>query len=127
MEIVPFNGGLKKQWSRRGYNRNYSFNLSSSSTKRRNLKTAKLGGHTKQSVRITQSPEVCLSLPGPSPQKLWRRIKNTVFGSKKVIPEARNGPPLANSRTEFENRLFFEIYKSTAASLELGYTPSAAN
>ncbi|KZV21663.1 hypothetical protein F511_00147 [Dorcoceras hygrometricum] len=122
MEITPFSGSLKKQWSSRGYNHNYSFKLSSSSTNRRSLKTAKFGGHTKQ------SPEVFLSLPaGPSPQKLWRRMKNCVFGSKKVIPEARSGPPMANSRTEFENRLFLEIYKSTASSLELGYTPSVAN
>ncbi|KAK6151009.1 hypothetical protein DH2020_015941 [Rehmannia glutinosa] len=43
-----------------------------------------------------------------------------VFGVKR-IPKARDAK-MAYSRTEFENRLIFEIYKSMVASYELGYS-----
>ncbi|KAI3451792.1 hypothetical protein Pfo_008457 [Paulownia fortunei] len=129
MEIIPFTG---RQWRRRGYNR-------LSPTNRRNMKVAKLGaGKSKRSWRLRLAPKLRL-IRLASPLKLWYKMKNAymnmmlrfatnsgssnsvnVFGVKR-IPKARNAP-MAYSRTEFENRLIFEIYKSMVASFELGYT-----
>ncbi|GFP85336.1 hypothetical protein PHJA_000677300 [Phtheirospermum japonicum] len=70
--------------------------------------------------------------------RLWCRFKNAymkmmlrlanasgtsnaanAFGQKR-IPKARDAP-MNYSRTEFDNRLVLEIYKSMVSSLELGY------
>ncbi|KAL0450035.1 UNVERIFIED_CONTAM: hypothetical protein Slati_1559900 [Sesamum latifolium] len=128
---IPFGGSLRRQWRRRGYNR-------LSPTNRRNLKVARLGAAGKRSWRLKLAPKLRL-IRLPSPFKLWCKLKNayvnmmlrfaasagysntaSVFGTKR-IPKAR-GESMAYSRTEFENRLVFEIYKSVVASLELGYS-----
>ncbi|XP_051126841.1 uncharacterized protein LOC127248521 [Andrographis paniculata] len=127
MEIIaPFTGSLRRQWRRRGYNR------LSPSRNRRNLRVEKLGaGNTKRfSWRFRLGRKLRLAA---SPARLWWRMKNAyvnmmlrlgapnAFGNKR-IPKAREGPPMAYSKTEFENRLVFEIYKSMVSSFELGYT-----
>ncbi|KAL0343384.1 UNVERIFIED_CONTAM: hypothetical protein Sangu_1225800 [Sesamum angustifolium] len=128
---IPFGGSLRRQWRRRGYNR-------LSPTNRRNLKLARLGAARNRSWRLRLAPKLRL-IRLASPFKLWHKLKNaymnmmlrfaasagysntaSVFGAKR-IPKAR-GAPMAYSRTEFENRLVLEIYKSVVASLELGYS-----
>ncbi|KAL8034441.1 hypothetical protein ABFX02_12G028500 [Erythranthe guttata] len=139
MEITPFRG----QWRRKaGYNR-------ISPTNRRNVKTARFGtgnssggggGGGKRPWRLRIGRKLRLMrLAAASPMKLWYRFKNAymkmmlslsetagtsnsgnVFGTKR-IPKAREAAPMAYSRSEFENRLVLEIYKSMVASLELGY------
>ncbi|KAK6151018.1 hypothetical protein DH2020_015950 [Rehmannia glutinosa] len=125
-------GSLRRQWKRRGYNR-------LSPTNRRNTKVARFGAaNSKRSWRLRLAPKLRL-IRLASPLKLWSRLKNAyvnmmlrfannsgssnsvnVFGVKR-IPKARDAK-MAYSRTEFENRLIFEIYKSMVASYELGYS-----
>ncbi|GER35603.1 phytochrome interacting factor 3 [Striga asiatica] len=127
---MEVNQSAGSQRRKRGYNR---LTLSS----RRNLKVSKLGG-SKRSWRLRLTPKLRL-VRLASPLRLWRRLKNAymnmmlkfagngsgganavnAFGVKR-IPKAR-GVPMAYSRTEFENRLIFEIYKSMVDSFELGY------
>ncbi|XP_051140652.1 uncharacterized protein LOC127258056 [Andrographis paniculata] len=122
METVPFSGRR-----RRGYNR-------LSPPHRRSLKVAKFGG-SRRSWRLRMgAPKLRLIRLAASPLRLWYRLKNAYmnmmlrvrlgsapeFGGKR-IPEAR-ASPVAYSRSEFENRLVFEIYKSMVASFELGYS-----
>ncbi|GFP96978.1 hypothetical protein PHJA_001841900 [Phtheirospermum japonicum] len=116
-------------WRKRGYNR-------LSPTNRRNVKVVRFG-NSKRSWRLRLAPKLRL-IQLASPLKLWRRLKNAylnmmirfagnsgssnavnAFGVKR-IPKAR-GAPMAYSRSEFENRLIFEIYKSMVDSFELGY------
>ncbi|KAK4426612.1 hypothetical protein Salat_1429900 [Sesamum alatum] len=139
MEIVPLNGSLvKRQWRRRGYNK-------LSPTSRRTVKIVKFGAGSaspsKRSWRLRLPPKLRL-VRLASPLRLWHRLKNAymkmmlrfantsgtsnsvnIFGAKR-IPKARD-VPAAHSRSEFENRLILEIYKSMVASLELGYTPNS--
>ncbi|KAL8472636.1 hypothetical protein ACS0TY_029733 [Phlomoides rotata] len=122
MEIMPFSTRRRS-----GYNR-------SSPKNRRNLKVARLGAE-KRSWRLRLAPKLHLA----SPVKLLYKLKSVytsmmlklatnsgssnstnVFGTKR-IPESREAK-MGYSRTEFENRLVFEIYKSMSSSLELGYT-----
>nr|QIQ54444.1 big root biomass [Sesamum alatum] len=129
---IPFSASLRRQWRKRGYNR-------LSPTNRRNLKVARLGAGRNRSWRLRLAPKLRLIRLAASPFKLWYKLKNayinmmlrfaasagysntsSVFGAKR-IPKAR-GAPMAYSRTEFENRLVFEIYKSVVASLELSYS-----
>ncbi|KAG8384110.1 hypothetical protein BUALT_Bualt04G0083900 [Buddleja alternifolia] len=134
MEIMSYNGSLRRQWrSRRGYNR-------VSPSNRRNLKVARFGsaGNSKRSWRLRLAPKLRL-VRLASPLKLWYKFKNAymnmmlkfatnsgssnsgnIFGAKR-IPKARDVPNMGYSRTEFENRLIFEIYKNMVASFELGY------
>lgn len=127
MEIIPFAGSLRR---RRGYNR-------LSPTNRRNIKVARFGAG-KRSWRLRLAPKLRL-IRLASPLKLWYKLKNaymnmmlriatnsgssnsTNFFGTKRIPKARD-VPMAYSRTEFENRLVFEIYKSMVPSYELGYS-----
>ncbi|KAH6799293.1 hypothetical protein C2S51_035777 [Perilla frutescens var. frutescens] len=130
MEIVALSGN--RRWRKRGYNR-------LSPTNRRTIKIVRLNDGSKRSWRLRLVPKLRL-MRLASPVKLWYRFKNAymkmmlkfanitgtshaaanVFGAKR-IPKAREAPPMAYSRTEFENRLILEIYKSMVASLELGY------
>ncbi|PIN09977.1 hypothetical protein CDL12_17435 [Handroanthus impetiginosus] len=128
MDLIPFT--FKRQWRRRGYNR-------LSPTNRRNLKAARFGTG-KRSWRLRIARKLRL-IRLASPMKLLYKLKNAYmntmlriaarsgssnsgnfFGLKR-IPKARE-VPMAYSRTEFENRLIFEIYKSMVASYELGYS-----
>ncbi|KAI3462565.1 hypothetical protein Pfo_019228 [Paulownia fortunei] len=134
MEVIPFNGNLvNRRWRRRGYNR-------LSPTNRRNVKIVRFGtgnSSSKRSWRLRLAPKLRL-IRLASPLKLWCRLKNAYmkmmlrlantsgtsnsgnfFGAKR-IPKARDAP-MDYSRTEFENRLILEIYKSMVASIELGY------
>ncbi|KAL8472635.1 hypothetical protein ACS0TY_029732 [Phlomoides rotata] len=131
MELIPFAGSLSRQWRRRsGYNR-------LSPKNRRSMKVAQFGAG-KRSWRLRLAPKLRL-LRLASPVKLLYKLKsvytnmmlklatnigtsnsNNVFGTKR-IPKSRDAK-MEHSRTEFENRLVFEIYKSMSASLELGYS-----
>lgn len=125
MGINPFSGSLgKKQWKRRGYNR-------ITPTNRKNVKIVRFGTANKRPWRLRLAPKLRV-MRLASPMKLWFRFKNAymkmmlrisntgnLFGDKR-IPQARDAP-MAYSRSEFENRLVLEIYKSMVASLELGY------
>ncbi|KAL8472634.1 hypothetical protein ACS0TY_029093 [Phlomoides rotata] len=123
MEIMAFSTRRRS-----GYNR-------SSPKNRRSLKVARLGAE-KRSWRLRLAPKLRLA----SPVKLWYKMKsvytnmmlklatnsgssnsNNVFGAKRINPESGDGK-MEYSRTEFENRLVFEIYKSISSSLELGYS-----
>ncbi|XP_075475844.1 uncharacterized protein LOC142513050 [Primulina tabacum] len=129
METIPFTKSLSRQWRRRGYSR--------LSPRRRNLKAARFGGNLKSSwkVRIKRKLRLVRLV---SPLKLWYSFKNAytnmmlrlantshtansgnLFGEKR-IPKARDIKQ-TYTRSEFENRLVLEIYKSMVASLELGY------
>ncbi|KAG6412466.1 hypothetical protein SASPL_125145 [Salvia splendens] len=131
MEITAFNGSpVTRRWRKRGYNR-------LSPPNRRSLKVVRLNS-SKRSWRLRLTPKLRL-VRLASPMKLWCRFKNaymkmmlkfaniagtsgaanTAFGANR-IPKARDAP-MEYSRTEFENRLVLEIYKSMVASLELGY------
>lgn len=120
------------QRRRRGYNR-----LSPS---KRSLKIVRFGsGNSKRSWKIRIAPKLRL-IKLVSPLKLFLRLKNAyvnmmlrlanntntsnsgnVFGEKR-IPKARDAP-VSYSRSEFENRLMLEIYKSMVSSLELHGVP----
>ncbi|KAL6587845.1 hypothetical protein OROMI_000823 [Orobanche minor] len=133
MEIVPYGRRIKRQWKKRLYNK-------LSATNKGNVKVVKLGTYSSNSGskprrpwRLRLAPKLRLVRLQASPLKLWSRFKNAymkmmlkvantanVFGEKR-IPTARDLPTAAYSRTEFENRLVLEIYKSMVASLELGY------
>ncbi|KZV20387.1 hypothetical protein F511_41551 [Dorcoceras hygrometricum] len=129
MEIIPLTKSLSRQWRRRGYSR--------LSPTRRSLKTARFGGNLKRSWKVRVARKLRL-VRLVSPLKLWHRFKNAymnmmlrlangshmansgnLFGEKR-IPKARD-LDVNYSRSEFENRLILEIYKSMVASLELGY------
>ncbi|XP_057809049.1 uncharacterized protein LOC131023542 [Salvia miltiorrhiza] len=128
MEITPLNGSVvSRRWRKRGYSR-------LSPTNRRSLKVVRLNS-SKRSWRLRLAPKLRL-MRLASPLKLWYKFKNAymsmmlkfahttgtsdaALGAKR-IPKARQ-PAMAYSRTEFENRLVLEIYKSMVASLELGY------
>ncbi|KAL3640413.1 hypothetical protein CASFOL_015381 [Castilleja foliolosa] len=132
MEIIPYSGKLiKKQYWRKitGYNK-----LSSSNNKR-NVKVVRFGANKpRRPWRLRLAPRLRLARLA-SPMKLWCRFKDaymkmmlklantsgtgSVFGRKR-IPGARDAK-MGYSRTEFENRLILEIYKSMVPSLELGY------
>ncbi|KAL9158438.1 hypothetical protein ABFS82_08G068900 [Erythranthe guttata] len=132
MEIIQFGGSLSRRWRRRGYNK-------LSPTNRRSVKVVRFGAaNSNRSWRMKLAPKLRL-IRLASPLKLWNRLKNaymnmmigfasnsgsangvSVFGAKR-IPKSRDAP-MAYSRTEFENRLVFEIYKSMVASFELGYS-----
>ncbi|CAI9766911.1 unnamed protein product [Fraxinus pennsylvanica] len=90
------------------------------------------GNREKRSWRIKIHRRLRLKLS--SPLKLWCKLKNAymnmmlklarntgsginLFGSKR-IPKARQIPN-NYSRTEFENRLVYEIYKNMVPSYEL--------
>ncbi|KAL8532063.1 hypothetical protein ACS0TY_008609 [Phlomoides rotata] len=129
MKIMPFRGSFsKRQWRRRGgYNR-------LSSPNKTKVKIVRFGTG-KRLWRLRLAPKLRLfRLASP----LWVRFKNAyvkmmlklanttgtsnspnVFGAKR-IPQARP-EPVPYTRTEFENRLVLEIYKSMVSSLELGY------
>ncbi|KAH6755979.1 hypothetical protein C2S52_009607 [Perilla frutescens var. hirtella] len=127
MEIMQFATSMRR---RRGYNR--------LSPKNRNkMKVVRFGG-AKRSWRLRLAPKLRL-IRLASPLKLWSKLKNAyvnmmlklanssgssnntgVFGAKR-IPKSRD-LPASYSRSEFENRLIFEIYKSMVSSYELGYT-----
>ncbi|KAL1566621.1 hypothetical protein AAHA92_02209 [Salvia divinorum] len=132
MEITALNGSpVMRRWRKRGYSR-------LSPTNRRSLKVVRLNS-PKRSWRLRLTPKLRL-VRLASPMKLWCRFKNaymkmmlrfanitgtsgaanTAFGTKRIPNKAREAP-MAYSRTEFENRLVLEIYKSMVASLELGY------
>ncbi|PIN01712.1 hypothetical protein CDL12_25781 [Handroanthus impetiginosus] len=128
MEIIPLSGRR-----RRSYNK-------LSPTKKRNVKVVKFGAGTTsrpRSWRLRLAPKLRL-VRLVTPLKLWYKFKNAymkmmlriannsgtsngvnVFGTKR-IPKARD-VPTAYPRSDFENRLILEIYKSMVASLELGY------
>ncbi|KAL2504366.1 Uncharacterized protein Adt_19987 [Abeliophyllum distichum] len=133
MEIIsnPLNGTLSKrqQRRRRGYNR--------STNRKNNMKTIQFGGATTRSWRFRLTPKLGLKMA--SPLKLWFKLKNAymnvmlklatnsgtskdgnIFGAKR-IPKVRQ-VPTDYSRTEFDNRLIHEIYKSMVASMELSST-----
>ncbi|XP_073017986.1 uncharacterized protein [Primulina eburnea] len=129
MEIIPFTKSIGRQWRRRGYSR--------LSPTRRNLKKARFGGNPKRSWKVRIARKLRL-VRVVSPLKLWYRLKNAymsmmmrladsshtansgnLFGEKRV-PKARD-LKTTYSKSEFENRLILEIYKSMVASLELGY------
>ncbi|KAL6507502.1 hypothetical protein OROGR_023697 [Orobanche gracilis] len=132
MEIIPYGRRIKRQWKKRLYNK-------LSATNDGNVKIVKLGtsrnrdSKPRHPWRLRLAPKLRLARLQASPLKLWCRFKNAymkmmlklantgnVFGEKR-IPDARDLPTAAYSRTEFENRLVLEIYKSMVASLELGY------
>ncbi|KAL2457624.1 uncharacterized protein Fot_20509 [Forsythia ovata] len=132
MEIIsnPLNGTLsKRQQRRRGCNR--------LTNRKNNVKTIRFGGSTTRSWRFRLAPKLGLKMA--SPLKLWLKLKNTymnmmlklatnsgtskggnTFGAKR-IPKVRE-VPTDYSRTEFDNRLIHEIYKSMVASMELSST-----
>ncbi|XP_073280546.1 uncharacterized protein [Primulina huaijiensis] len=129
MEIISFDG--KQQGRRRGYNR--------LSPTKRSLKIVRLRSNSKRSWKMRIAPKLRL-IRLVSPLKLWWRLKNAyvntmlrlanssntansgnMFGEKR-IPKAR-GAPVSHSRSEFENRLVLEIYKSMVSSLELHGLP----
>ncbi|XP_073029920.1 uncharacterized protein [Primulina eburnea] len=130
METIPFTKSLSRQWRRRGYSTRLS-------PTRRKLKAERFGGNLKCSwkVRIKRKLRLVRLV---SPWKLWYSFKNAytnmmlrlantshtansgnLFGQKR-IPKARDLKQ-TYTRSEFENRLILEIYKSMVASLELGY------
>lgn len=126
METIsnPFNGTLsrRQQFRRRVYNR--------LTNRKNNVKTMR-------SWRFRLNPKLGLKIA--SPLKLWFKLKNAymnmmlklatstgtsksgnMFGAKR-IPKVRL-VPTDYSRTEFDNRLIHEIYKSMVASSELSST-----
>lgn len=118
---------MKRQWRRRKYSR-----LDSAVENRKNIKIVRFGGKVKRRVWKLRK----LRFKFSSPLNLWKKFKNAYmnmmlklsssvsalntggsFGTKR-IPKART-VPLAYNKTEFENRLVYEIYKSLVVSMEL--------
>ncbi|EPS58674.1 hypothetical protein M569_16141, partial [Genlisea aurea] len=103
---------------------------------RRIIKVSRLGGAgaiSGRSWRFRLGRKVRLMV---SPAKFWCKLKNAyvntmlringsgsdsaAYFDDKRIPNSRDRPT-SYSRSEFENRLILEMYKSVVPSLELGY------
>ncbi|KAK1363628.1 hypothetical protein POM88_039189 [Heracleum sosnowskyi] len=96
----------------RGYNGNYYDTTGSSSgsstPSRKNIKTVKLGDASKNPSPFKGSPSMSSSTTDQS--SIWKKVKNGCYNM--VHPKARKGSSATYSRSEFDNRVVMEIYKS---------------
>ncbi|KAI5684322.1 hypothetical protein M9H77_05550 [Catharanthus roseus] len=134
---------LKKQWRRRR-SRNYK-RLDSTIESRKNIKIVRFGGNPKRVWKIRK-----IRVKLASPIKLWQKFKTAymnmmmnfsgnigalnsstgnnanVFGGgggKRIMPKGDNNLGNNYDKTQFENRLIYEIYKSLVVSMELNPSP----
>lgn len=135
MEIFSnlYNGSSRKNWRRSRYQR-----IGGAIKNRKSTKTIRIGDRPKTSVGVKLVPKLRLKMVTLSPLKILRKLKNAYVNmmvnlagnvehlnngnalAGKRIPKPRQ-PKTVYSNREFDSRLIFEIYKTLAVSLELGY------